>query len=305
MNISSHNEWSRLRSVVVGRADWANWPSTQPEYYREQLKTRWPHTPAPTGPVPAWIVDQVNHQLEQLCAVLVDWGCEVYRPLAHNHQWRDAFYSLCPRDRVLIVGEHVINCAMQYDRRTAELEEMSFIQPTVTVPQHSWFDAANVMRCGRDVVYLVSVSGSPQGAEWLQQHLGNDYTVWPVESVYQGTHIDTTMIALNDHTVMINAGRMPRNRLPRFMQDWQIIEVDEDMIQPQGFYQYPQGSKWMGLNVLSLDHQTVIVDRSQQPLIRELRGRHFEVIELNLSHARTLGGGFHCVTLDLVRKDPE
>jgi hypothetical protein len=29
------------------------------------------------------------------------------------------------------------------------------------------------------------------------------------------------------------------------------------------------------------------------------------VIELNLSHARTLGGGFHCVTLDLVRKDPE
>jgi hypothetical protein len=26
---------------------------------------------------------------------------------------------------------------------------------------------------------------------------------------------------------------------------------------------------------------------------------------VNLSHARTLGGGFHCVTLDLVRKDPE
>ncbi|RUS93318.1 hypothetical protein DSM106972_096740 [Dulcicalothrix desertica PCC 7102] len=37
------------------------------------------------------------------------------------------------------------------------------------------FDAANVLRLGKDIFYLVSDSGNKYGAKWLQTFLGNEY----------------------------------------------------------------------------------------------------------------------------------
>jgi N-dimethylarginine dimethylaminohydrolase len=69
----------------------------------------------------------------------------------------------------------------------------------------------------------------------------------------------------------------------------------------QDFYQYPYASKWIAMNMLVVDTHTVIVDRHQQELISTLESYKFTVIPLELRHSRTLGGGFHCVTLDLLR----
>jgi len=44
------------------------------------------------------------------------------------------------------------------------------------------------------------------------------------------------------------------------------------------------------------------VDKYQTDLIKKLEQQHFTVIPLELRHSRTLGGGFHCVTLDLWRE---
>jgi glycine amidinotransferase/scyllo-inosamine-4-phosphate amidinotransferase 1 len=70
----------------------------------------------------------------------------------------------------------------------------------------------------------------------------------------------------------------------------------------QDFYQYPYASKWIGLNMLVLDPETVIVDVAQTGLIDILENWNFTVIPLTLKHSRTLGGGFHCTTLDTRRK---
>jgi N-dimethylarginine dimethylaminohydrolase len=56
------------------------------------------------------------------------------------------------------------------------------------------------------------------------------------------------------------------------------------------------------MNTLSIDPDTVIVDAAQTHIIKTLEQRHFTVIPLTLRHSRTLGGGFHCVTLDLWRQ---
>ena len=37
------------------------------------------------------------------------------------------------------------------------------------------------------------------------------------------------------------------------------------------------------------------------PLIKQLESHGIDVLALDVRHARTLGGGFHCVTLDLER----
>jgi glycine amidinotransferase len=56
------------------------------------------------------------------------------------------------------------------------------------------------------------------------------------------------------------------------------------------------------MNMLVVDPETVIVDKHQTNLMNMLEIYNFTVIPLELRHSRTLGGGFHCVTLDLVRE---
>jgi N-dimethylarginine dimethylaminohydrolase len=57
-------------------------------------------------------------------------------------------------------------------------------------------------------------------------------------------------------------------------------------------------SQSIGMNVLSLDEEHVVV---QVPLIRNLEKAGFTPIVVRWRHGRSLGGGFHCVTLDIRR----
>jgi hypothetical protein len=50
--INSCNEWDPLEEVVVGIADYANWPSSDPVFAEESKKTLWTTTPVPSGSVP-------------------------------------------------------------------------------------------------------------------------------------------------------------------------------------------------------------------------------------------------------------
>jgi N-dimethylarginine dimethylaminohydrolase len=73
------------------------------------------------------------------------------------------------------------------------------------------------------------------------------------------------------------------------------------MIVPQAFEGFPYASKWIAMNMLVLDPETVIIDAAQTQLINILKSKGIDTIPLILSHSRTLGGGFHCVTLDTRR----
>ena len=61
-------------------------------------------------------------------------------------------------------------------------------------------------------------------------------------------------------------------------------------------------SPWVGLNVLSLDTDTVLVDERQTELIKLLEKHKFTTITVKLRHMYTQGGGIHCATLDTVRE---
>jgi N-dimethylarginine dimethylaminohydrolase len=84
------------------------------------------------------------------------------------------------------------------------------------------------------------------------------------------------------------------------MQDYKKIWVND--IEEKDFYEFPFASKWIGMNILSIDPETVIVDPLYKDLILTLQEENFKVIQTPLTHARTLGGGFHCVTCDLERE---
>ena len=100
--IHSYNEWDPIQEIVVGRADFANWPGNDPVFSKESEKTTWKETPVPSGPVPDWIIDEANEDLDMLASVLEQCGAQVHRPKAINYQALEGMYGYCPRDRLLI-----------------------------------------------------------------------------------------------------------------------------------------------------------------------------------------------------------
>jgi scyllo-inosamine-4-phosphate amidinotransferase 1 len=304
MKLNSSNEWGKLRSIVVGSATGANWPSSDPVFAQESERTLWKETPVPSGAVPQHIIDEANEDLDELASVLTKLGIEVLRPTEMNFVEREGMYNYCPRDRLLIAGDRVIDPAMMFPCRDQEIEALDFVLDSARVVhnmprgQGMIMDAANVSRLGSTWLYLLSDSGNQQAADWLQKQLP-DITIETC-NFYAGVHIDSTITPLREGFVVLNASRVNPNNCPRAFDGWTKLWVSD--VEAQSFYEYPYASKWIGLNMLSIDPKTVIVDRSQHTLIEDLERAGFTTIPLQMRHARTLGGGFHCVTLDLIRE---
>ena len=62
-------------------------------------------------------------------------------------------------------------------------------------------------------------------------------------------------------------------------------------------------SRGMDINVLSIDENTVLVNKNAKSVIKCLEAEHFNVIEVQLDYGELFAGGMHCSTLDLVRDD--
>jgi N-dimethylarginine dimethylaminohydrolase len=65
---------------------------------------------------------------------------------------------------------------------------------------------------------------------------------------------------------------------------------------------YNNASKWINMNLFSINENLVVLEEHQHNLRVELEKHHIECAMLPMRHQRTLGGGFHCVTLDLERE---
>ena len=303
MKISSWNEWDPLREIVVGTATSANWPSTDPVYQSEKDTTLWKETPLPAGPVPEWIIEEANQDLDILSATLNRLGVQVHRPRDMDFPALQGMYNYCPRDRLLIAGDVIVDTAMKYPCRDMEIQALTHVtdrNTVLTMPRNAGMilDAANICRLGDTWLYLESSSGNRAAAVWLQAQ----FPEIQIElcNFYAGVHIDSTVVPLREGLVMLNSSRVNENNCPQVFKTWDKIYVDN--VVPQGFYQYPYASKWIAMNMLVVDPRTVIVDRCQIDLIRKLEQWSFTVIPLELRHSRTLGGGFHCVTLDTWRE---
>lgn len=288
----------------MGSATGANWPDSDPVFAQESEKTTWKETPVPAGAVPQWIIDESNEDLEALCDILRQAGVQVHRPRPNDFVASSGMYNYCPRDRLIVAGDRIIDPAMMYPCRDQEIDYLDQVTQGNTVlrmprDQGLVLDAANVARLGDVWLFLESASGNPAAAAWLQSQL-DDVKVETC-NFYAGVHIDSTVVPLREGVIMLNAARVRPDTVPDCLKSWHKIWI-EDCV-PISFHEYPYASKWIGMNTLSIDSDTVIVDRNQPEIIKRLESQGFTVVPAQLRHSRTLGGGFHCVTLDTWRQD--
>ena len=384
MKLNSHNEWDKLREVIVGTAQrsqpvlaWKNEEPPQPEIIEKARALS-------DKAFPSWFLDEVEEDLDGLCQALRDYGAKVFRPDVHDigRFYSSPFWSSTGnnvynvRDLHMVVGDKLIESPSQHMERYFEASALYDIwydyfeegftwiagpkprlQGDVILPyfrdeeeriltpediRHKeltegrveklhrlseaeiLFEAANTLRMGRDLLYLVSSSGNKKGAKWLQSVLGSDYRVHSTEDIYRSSHIDSTVLALKPGLVMLNSTRVNENNCPEIFEKWDKFWFDDvaptsdaelefqknvrdpvaTELESLGFATNlrDMSSPWVGMNFLSLDAETVLVDKRQTALIRELEARGFSVIPVQMRHIYTQGGGIHCATLDTVRE---
>jgi N-dimethylarginine dimethylaminohydrolase len=184
------------------------------------------------------------------------------------------------------------------------------------------FDAANIIRVGRDILFLVSSTGNRKAATWLANVLGADYRVH-VTNAYRSSHLDSTILPLRPGVVLINGARVNKENCPAIFDSWDKIYFTEVAPVPDTEVEFHRSvrtpvyekllelgvgsqlnhisSPWAGLNVMSIDPKTVLVHDRQSVLIRALDAKGFTVVPVKMRHCYTMLGGLHCTTLDVVR----
>ncbi len=337
MKIFSANDWEPLSEVIVGRADFAYIPPPDPSMknfmyanltYREISKY--------VGSYSDRVIDESNQDLEDLSDKLKELGVKVYRPKSIRHNapivtpyWKTTgWHNYCPRDIFLVIGTNIVEVPsvmrsrifetwsyddilheafndgakwfsapkQKYKEESFNFDDLS--QPTL-MNEEILFDAPNVVRLGMNLLYQISNSGNEKGARWLQG-MFPEYKVHIEREAYSGAHIDSTIVPLREGLVLFNGQRVSQERYPKIFEKWDKIfftDFSDTQSDSSGI-----SSNAIGMNLLSVNEDLVIVDENQTELIKTLSRYDIESIPMPMRHARTLGGGFHCVTLDLKRK---
>jgi len=341
----SHDEFSPLVEVVVGTALGARLPEADPSGWLNLFGDLDANRVASIarGPFPRRVVEETEEDLQALVELFGDLKVTVHRPDPLDHGARFAtahwnstgMYAYCPRDLTLVVGSTLIETPSPMRARYFENDALRDLFQSYLRAGSAWisapkprlredlygldaeglpilresepaFEAANVLRCGRDVFYQVSGSGNELGLTWLTNTLAalGDYTVHPVRDLYRHTHIDSTLALIRPGLLLANPARATDDNLPAALRGWDRIWCPPMREPVPPATKHPLSSPWIGMNLLMVSPTLAIVDAAQHELIRALERRGVDVLPHTLRHARVLGGGMHCVTLDTVRDGP-
>jgi N-dimethylarginine dimethylaminohydrolase len=336
----SCNEWDPLEEVIVGNSLNARFPTADPSTQLAEFSDR-SLAQIPHGPFPERIIEETEEDLAEFVRILTNLGVTVRRPDTWAHEKKfstihwdaQGFYNYCPRDVLLVIADQIIETPNVIRSRAQEtfsyrpllmnymnsgarwysapkpmlLDSLFEIDLSKPAPRNDEpaFDAANVLRLGRDLIYLVSATGNELGGRWLQSILGGEFRVHVWKGVYYGSHIDSTLVALRPGLVLCNPARVNDDTLPAILKQWKVIYSPpmENMDRYDAEYLFNSiGSDWIDMNAFSINPNLVMVDCNQTALMRLLEKHGVDVIPIRLRHAKMLGGGPHCITLDVRRR---
>jgi glycine amidinotransferase len=164
------------------------------------------------------------------------------------------------------------------------------------------FDGAQCIRFGKDVIVNVANRNHELGYQWLQSTLGSEFRFHRIYRMAD-SHIDSIVMPLRPGTLLLRAPRY-LDYLPAALRSWDIIyppEISEHRFPDYSTYGFNIASRFIDMNVLSLDDTTVVVNSLYPELISSLEAKGFNAIPVRHRHRRLFGGGFHCFTLDCAR----
>lgn len=280
----------------------------------------------------------IKKELEEFVRVLEGEGVKVRRPdpIVTTRGYSTPDWTCVsgrgqtvPRDVIIVIGNEIIEASMSWRNRYFEfLAYRNLIReyfekgakwsaapkPRMTNDLYNAafqrgkeyflteaepvFEAADIARFGKDLVVQRSHLTNEAGIEWLRRHLGPTFNIHVLYSeIESANHINATLVPLAPGKVMISPARVSRDTIPEIFRKggWDILEAV-----PSVSTEYHL--QWESLNVLSLDEKRVIVEKSEEAFIRQLKNWGFTPIPVAFRHFYPFGGSFHNATCDVRRR---
>ncbi|KAH8159762.1 hypothetical protein CIB48_g8484 [Xylaria polymorpha] len=338
--VFAEDEWSPLESVIVGRAEDSAFPSepihmmaaTMPLEYLENFRL--------SNPFPPEILVKAQEELDNFADLLQKQGVRVYRPNKVDWVKAKGYTGSMPRDGLLSVGSMLIEApfawrcrrheiSLAYSDIISELSSSNSVTicraPLITghdtiydgvqgdAAGHHWsinnsrpaFDAADFMRFGKVIIGQLSHVTNRKGVDYLRALVPEGYTVELLQTTDEhAMHIDATLLPLRKGLLLHNAERVSEEELRKHevFRDWELLSLP--------FTPAPRSppspplymcSSWLVLNALSLDDKRIIVEANDAEFAAWLKTLGMEPIMCPFQHVNSIGGSFHCATVDLVR----
>lgn len=167
------------------------------------------------------------------------------------------------------------------------------------------FDAADMVRFGKDIFIQPSLVTNMTGIRWLRRHFP-DHRIHEVtfDNDDYPQHIDATWVPLRPGLVLHCGDRAAEPDLLEYcrINDWEVIQAAPPSRTRETVPRFSFCSQWLAMNVLSLDAGTVCVEASETALMAQLDRRGLNVIPVPFWDVAPFGGGLHCATLDVHRE---
>lgn len=252
-----------------------------------------------------------------------------------NWHSKGGLYAAMPRDILLVIGNEIIESPMSWRSRYFEVNAFKGLLKDyfrlgakwTSAPKpelkdelynHSYktttekgsiqyvisefeptFDAADFIKFGKDIFVQKSHVTNDFGINWLRRHIGEKYKIHVLETNdLNPMHIDATIMPLAEGKLLVNKSRL--KNIPEIFKSWDILYAPEPCMSPN--HKLYMTSRWINMNVLSLDEERVIVEKGEESMIKALKKWGFKPIPCSFKHFNTFGGSFHCATVDIRRK---
>jgi glycine amidinotransferase len=167
-------------------------------------------------------------------------------------------------------------------------------------------DGAQFLHIGKDVIVNINSYNQYLGFKWIESFFP-DTSFHVIHLV--DNHIDGCLMCLKPGVFLVNP-KFPniKKHLPQKFKNWTYLypkDLTKD-IDVSGMTSVDirlASSRGMDVNVLSVDENTVIVNKRATGIKDILDKNGFNVVDVPLENGEIFAGGIHCSTLDLVRED--
>ncbi|KAG6003077.1 hypothetical protein E4U43_000975 [Claviceps pusilla] len=168
------------------------------------------------------------------------------------------------------------------------------------------FDAADFMRFGKTIIGQLSHVTNPKGVDYLRAVIPEGYSVEILDTNDEhAMHIDATILPLRRGLLVYHPNRIHEEALRRhdIFRDWELHAYPFTP-QPRGPPSPPMFmcTPWLVLNALSLDENRIMVEAKDTQFASWVTDKFgMTPIMCPFQHVNSIGGSFHCATVDLVR----
>lgn len=198
---------------------------------------------------------------------------------------------------------------MSSTKQTALLHDYKYVLNESEIA----FDAADISRLGQDIFVQHGMTTNLKAIEWLKRELDGYVRVHVLNFPYdkEPSHIDCTFVPLRPPRakqkgiILTNPERPLLEKDIQFFRrnNWELFDAPKPNMINYPMPPFCQSSKWLSMNLLSLDESTLVVEENEKELHDFLEALGFHLIKVPFRNVYEFGGSIHCATWDIERED--